>query len=122
MAEARSMNEQTGADNEAQITIKSEPALERMLLRDVAVMLAAISIWAAADTWYTVTGLAIAQVIAVADAALAGVIVAVLLHEWGHYAGARISGASVRRVMPPGLSPSASNSTLRKTMYASFTG
>ncbi len=45
-----------------------EPTLLSMLLKDGAVVLVGLSIWAAADMWYETTGLWIAQVVAVADA------------------------------------------------------
>jgi hypothetical protein len=74
-----------------------------MLLKDGAVALAALSIWAAADTWYQVTGLWLAQAVAVADGILVGLLLAALFHEWGHYAGAKYAGAVAPRVTPPGL-------------------
>jgi len=82
---------------------RPEPKLYIMLLKDGAVALAALSIWAAADTWYQVTGLWLAQAVAVADGILAGILLAALFHEWGHYAGARYAGAVAPRVSPPGL-------------------
>lgn len=81
-----------------------EPALFGMLLKDVAVIFAALSLWAAADTWYQVTELWIAQVLAVGDAVLVGLLIAALFHEWGHYSGAMAAGASATRFNPKGLS------------------
>lgn len=75
-----------------------------MLVRDLAVAFAALSVWAAADTWYQVTDLWLAQAVAVGDAILVGLLLAALFHEWGHYSGARASGASVCRKAPQGLS------------------
>ncbi len=82
----------------------TQPALSGMLLRDAALLLAALSLWAAADTWYAVSGLALAQVIGVADGILVGLLIAALFHEWGHYAGAVASKAESCRVNPVGLS------------------
>ena len=82
----------------------SEPGLAGMLIRDIAVILAALSVWAAADTWHQATGLWLAEAVAVGDAILVGLLLASLFHEWGHYAGAASSGASTTRVAPVGLS------------------
>ena len=82
----------------------SEPGLIRLIIQDLAVVFAAVSLWAAADTWYEVSGLWLAQVIAVGDAILVGLLIASLFHEWGHYTGAVTSGAQTKRVAPAGLS------------------
>ena len=81
----------------------TEPALAGMLIKDGAVLLAALSLWAAADTWYVVTGLWIAQLVAVADAVFVGLLLTALFHEWGHYAGARASNAQTCRIEPKTL-------------------
>ena len=81
-----------------------EPKLAGMLLKDAAVAFGALSLWAAADTWHQVTGLWIAQVVAVGDAILVGLVLAFLFHEWGHYAGAMASKAHAPRVQARGLS------------------
>lgn len=82
---------------------KAEPGLFFMLLKDAAIILAALSIWAAADTWHQVTGLWLAEALSVADAILVGLLLASLFHEWGHYSGAMVSGAKAPRVALPGL-------------------
>ncbi len=99
MAEAAEENPQSEKDDEA-----NEPGLAIMLVRDLAVAFAALSLWAAADTWHQVTGLWLAQLIALGDAILVGLLLAAFFHEWGHYSGARASGASVCRKAPQGLS------------------
>jgi hypothetical protein len=57
------------------------------------VFLLALSAFAAADSWYTVTGLGIAGLLCIITAALAGITIATLVHEWFHYLGARYCGA-----------------------------
>lgn len=64
-------------------------------LRDLAVGSGALSLWGAAETWHAVTGLWLAQAVAVIDGVLAGAVVAFLLHEWGHFAGALLSRAEI---------------------------
>ena len=81
-----------------------EPGLTGMLIKDLAVVFAAVSLWAAADTWYVVTGMWLAQIIAVGDAILVGLLLSSLFHEWGHYAGAVFGKSEVCRVTPKGLS------------------
>ena len=85
-------------------TTKPEPTLISLLARDTAIALAALSLWAAADTWYLVSGLGFALAISVLDAIFVGYILGALFHEWGHYTGAKLSGASAPRVKPKGTS------------------
>ena len=85
-------------------TTKPEPSLISLLARDAAIALAALSLWAAADTWYLVSGLGFALAVSVLDAIFVGYILGALFHEWGHYIGAKFSGASAPRVKPKGTS------------------
>jgi hypothetical protein len=64
----------------------------RLALRDGAIALAALSVWAAADAWHAVSGLGFAALLAVLDGVLVGAAVTLLAHEWGHFAGARLAG------------------------------
>ena len=75
-------------------TSKPEPTLFSLVSRDIAIAAAAISVWAAADTWYLVTGIWFAQVISIINAIFVGYVLGALFHEWGHYAGAKLSGAT----------------------------
>ena len=83
---------------------KPEPSLFSLLERDATIALAALSLWAAADTWYLVSGLGFALAVSVLDAIFVGYILGALFHEWGHYTGAKFSGASAPRVKPKGTS------------------
>jgi hypothetical protein len=56
------------------------------------VLLAALSAFAAADSWSMVSGLGIASLLSFITGALAGVTITTLVHEWFHYLGARHSG------------------------------
>ena len=78
-----------------------EPKLAPLLGRDIAIALAALSIWAAAVAWYVVSGLGMAATLAFFNAIVVGYVVAAIAHEWGHYAGARASGAKTTRFSPP---------------------
>lgn len=53
--------------------------------------LAAITLWGAADSWASQSGLLVAQLIALANAVVAGTVLAILFHEWGHFTGARLA-------------------------------
>lgn len=53
--------------------------------------LALILLWAAADTWYTVSGLFIANLLNIITALVAGAWLSSLIHEWGHFTGARLA-------------------------------
>lgn len=61
----------------------------------VAVM-AALTLWGAADNWAVVSGWWLARAVAIVNAVIAATIVAGIVHEWGHFAGARFSGATTQ--------------------------
>jgi hypothetical protein len=84
-------------------TAKPEPTLFSILSRDLGLAMAAISVWAAADTWYLVSGIWFAQAVSVIDAVFVGYILGALFHEWGHYTGAKASGALAPRVQPKAI-------------------
>lgn len=52
-----------------------------------------LCLWAAADTWQAVTQLPVAALLSVLAAIPAGFVFGTLVHEWCHFAGARLSGA-----------------------------
>ncbi len=58
------------------------------------IFVAALSLFAAADSWSAITGLGIATVLCIVTGALAGITMTTLVHEWFHYWGARYSGAA----------------------------
>jgi len=99
MAEATDQNEQA----QPEAVDAAEPKLYRLLLKDGVALFAALSLWAAADTWYQVTGLPLAVVLGIGNGILVGLLLSALFHEWGHYAGAKFSGAVAPRVELPGL-------------------
>ena len=68
--------------------------LARLASTHALVFVVALSLFAAADSWGTVTGLGIATVLCVVTGALAGITITTLVHEWFHYLGARYSGAA----------------------------
>lgn len=66
----------------------------------VAVMLA-LTAWGAADTWATVSNWGLAHVVAIVNAIVAASVVTGILHEWGHYAGARLAGSETDVLKKP---------------------
>ena len=80
-----------------------EPRLFSLLTRDAMIVFAALTLWAASDAWFQVTGLWAAELLSAADGIFVGYIVASVFHEWGHYLGARISGAQTTRTLPKNL-------------------
>lgn len=47
--------------------------------------------WTAADSWYLATELMLANLLSIIMALVAGAWLASIVHEWGHFAGARLS-------------------------------
>lgn len=89
----------TGGDTadslKAERTAKRADAarLEKMAGVHFVAVMAAITLWGAADVWATASGWALAQAVAIANAFIAATVVASIGHEWGHFAGARLTGA-----------------------------
>jgi len=83
---------------------KTEPKLMSMLARDAGIIMIVFSAWAATDTWYLVSGIGLAAWASVVNAAFAGYVIGAIFHEWGHYMGAKLSGAKVPRIEPVGAS------------------
>jgi len=85
-----------GAEGAAQSSAASGDVSDRrvkLVLAHVFAGVAALALWAAADAWQAATGLAAASLLSVLAALPAGFVFATLVHEWGHFAGARIAGA-----------------------------
>ncbi len=89
----------TGAAGEAgaympgrQVAARDEARLALVILRDVAVVSVLLSLFAAAESWATVSRLAIASLLSVIDGLLVGAATNALAHEWGHFVGARLGG------------------------------
>ena len=72
----------------------SSANLLKLIVTHYAVGVGVLAIWAAADSWYLLTSLTMANVLSMATAILAGVVVSTLIHEWCHFFGAIFSGAS----------------------------
>ncbi len=71
---------------------KDEAALHLVVLRDVALVSALLSLFGAAEVWATVSGLAFPALLSTVDGFLVGAATGGLAHEWGHFAGARLAG------------------------------
>jgi len=93
------MSEQT-----ADVTMKSNPGKtfdrgkDRARLKGIAgkhfaAAMAAITLFAAGDLWAGSSQTMIAQFTGVANGVVGGYVLAFLAHEWGHFSGARMSGA-----------------------------
>jgi hypothetical protein len=67
--------------------------LKKVALRHSAIVLAALTLWGAADAWALSSGWLLAETVAILNAIFAGTVIAYIAHEWGHFTGARISGA-----------------------------
>jgi len=95
-----------GAENGAAAEPPADASrLWLVALRDVALVLAALSLWAGADTAYVVTRTVFAAILASGGGLLVGAAVGALLHEWGHFAGARLSGGTAPLAPAKGFLP-----------------
>ena len=67
--------------------------LKQVGTRHGAAALAALTLWGAGDAWATGSGWLLADIVSLLNAVFGGIVIAYLAHEWGHFAGARTSGA-----------------------------
>ncbi|MXY04588.1 MAG: hypothetical protein F4171_14795 [Gammaproteobacteria bacterium] len=93
-----------GADLSLGAGDAAEPPLGGQLTQDAALILAGLALFGGAEAWAAASGLALAQVVAVGNALVAGWVITSVLHEWGHYTGAKLARAAAPRVKPPGFS------------------
>ena len=92
------MAEATLDANEVAALQQAARELDRARMRQIggfhfAMVLGALTLWGAAVAWAQVTGWAVAEFVAIANALVAGYVIPSAVHEWGHFAGARLSGS-----------------------------
>ncbi|MDP6374452.1 MAG: hypothetical protein QF921_08150 [Pseudomonadales bacterium] len=58
-----------------------------------AAVVAALTLFGAAHTWSAASGWLLAAGVSIAAAVLAGIVVSSIVHEWGHFSGAYLSGS-----------------------------
>ncbi len=97
-----------------------EPALGGMLIRDASMIVAALALFGGADAWVQGANFLLADFTAVAASLIAGWSITGLLHEWGHYAGAKLAGSIAPRVRLPGFSFFRYNFDLEKNSIGQF--
>ena len=67
--------------------------LAKVRKEHAAFVLGSLTLWGASDYWAAESGLILALTLALINSIVAGTIVASILHEWGHFLGARLSGS-----------------------------
>ncbi len=75
-----------------EVSAGDESPLLLVALRDIAVAAGLLSLFAAAEAWASISGLAFASLLATVDGLLVGLATCAIAHEWGHFAGARLGG------------------------------
>jgi hypothetical protein len=85
------VTEATATEAAIEVPADATPVI-KLGQRDGAIVIAALSLFAAADTWHATTGLAFAALLAVLNGVVVGTVIGTLAHEWGHFAGARWFG------------------------------
>jgi hypothetical protein len=92
-----------GLPNQLPASLSPGALLTRHAVIHLLVWVVAFCLFAAADSWSSLTGLAIASLLAVVTGALAGLATVTLIHEWFHFAGAWLSGGAYTIPAKPGL-------------------
>ena len=62
--------------------------------KHAAFVLGSLSLWGVSDYWADETDLILAHGLALINSLVAGTIIASILHEWGHFLGARLSSSN----------------------------
>ena len=62
-------------------------------LRDLAIVSFALSLFGAADAWHQLVGANLSALVSIVDGLLVGAFATAIVHEWGHFTGARLGGA-----------------------------
>jgi len=57
---------------------------------------ASLTLFGAAHTWASTSGWSLAVATGIAAAFIAGMVLSSIFHEWGHYAGAALSGSTIK--------------------------
>jgi hypothetical protein len=91
-ADSTDISEGVQAQLSRKVAERDESSLLLVVLRDVAVVSALLSLFAAAEAWASISGLAFASLLSTLDGFLVGAATCALAHEWGHFAGARLGG------------------------------
>lgn len=68
--------------------------LARLALFQWGIVLVSLCLFAAADSWQATSGLGMATVLGIATAAVAGVVMTTVIHEWFHLLGGRLWNGS----------------------------
>lgn len=95
------MSTQPDDANDAREAKKDRDNLRGSATLHAVAAMAALTLWGAADLWASVSGWWLARGVALVDAVIAGTVVAGIVHEWGHYAGARLAGAATKPFKKP---------------------
>ena len=94
MIKEHNQKETTEADEDvADRKMRDRARLKQIALRHSAIVLAALTLWGASDSWALSSGWLLAETVSILNAVFAGAVVAYIAHEWGHFTGARVSGA-----------------------------
>ncbi|MCX2981996.1 hypothetical protein EYC98_14125 [Halieaceae bacterium IMCC14734] len=91
-ATAEAAPEQTTAASATLQLTDSQKLIKHGLIQG-SIALAAFSMWAATDAWLAVTQLPLANLLSILTAIIAGVTVSTVIHEWFHFAGAKLGGS-----------------------------
>ncbi|MEM6999361.1 MAG: hypothetical protein AAF529_01150 [Pseudomonadota bacterium] len=106
MSEATAENSDAGtpaadAAQASEARTKNLTRLKRIGAWHATAISAALTLWGTANFWAVESSLLLAQAVALGNAIAAGTVIASILHEWGHYAGARLAGANAPVLAKP---------------------
>jgi hypothetical protein len=94
MSEAISEGLDNGLVDEKQQQKRDLGRLKAVAFQHGAVATAILLLWGSAEDWSQESGGLLISVIAIASGFFGGTALAFLSHEWGHFSGARLSGAA----------------------------
>lgn len=91
--QTETLNEEIHTESEEKTSGKDIARMKRIGGWHATAVAAAIGLWGATSYWAVESGLLIAHLAALGIAFASATVMASILHEWGHFSGAKLSGA-----------------------------
>jgi hypothetical protein len=92
--DTEAVSEDTQVEENATVQREQDGArMRRIGSLHFAAVMAALTLWGAGDAWASQSGMALAFIVSLGNALIAGFVIASIAHEWGHFSGARLAGS-----------------------------
>ena len=101
MSEQSAESLETGGVDRSEQQAQNRKNLKKVGTVHFVAVIAALTLFGAAHTWAVASGIALALAVAIAAAYIAGSVLSGIIHEYGHFSGAVLSGAPHKVLAKP---------------------